>query len=319
MSTSQDFEFFEAGAAESSQVFELWCSVFSWSDETKKIISDRLQAGFRAGTVRLPAVRFRRTGALAAALRLEYWTFPGKENDKDERVVHVGEVAVLPEYQGCGIGTFLMEHTVELLKKDVPCADYAFLGGYTGFYSRFGFRPVDAAPRLEVPLAPERGGTKRFSILERLPRPEAGVFRPFSPETDGESVIQLQRPGSGERKFDRATLEREFIFRKNYFEQDCFVVPEKNGKLSGYLFRCDSGIYSFGFSKEEIRDQLLSEAFHRIGATGSSTLSISGNLDQSEIWLREKQIPFRKISPVGGICSSMRLQLKDRPDDPGRS
>ena len=306
---SQDFEFFEAGPEFQDRIFRLWCDVFtSWDDGTKRIIADRLNAGFRAGTVRTPAVRLRSSGALIAALRLEYWNFAGEFPGQIRRGVHVGEVAVRPEFQGRGVGTLLMKHTVRLLKNSVPPPDFAFLGGYTGFYRRLGFLPVDGAPRLVVPLSPERGGVKRFPILDRLRRPDAGSIRKFSPEKDGEAVMKLQTPAQGETVIDADMLDREFIFRSAREELDCFVTPAQ-GETEGFLFRCGNGIYNSGFGNEDATETLLSEAFFRIAATGAEEISITGNKTVCEKWLRMKQLPFRRISPVGGICSAMRLDL----------
>lgn len=310
---SQDFEFFEAGPEFQAQIFRLWCDVFtSWDEETKRIIADRLNAGSRAGTVRTPAVRLRSSGTLIAALRLEYWNFAGEFPGQIRRGVHVGEVAVRPEYQGCGVGTLLMEQAVRLLKNSVPRPDFAFLGGYTGFYRRFGFLPVDGTPRLVVPLAPERGGTKRFPVLDRLRRPDAGSIREFLPGKDGETIIKLQTPAPGETVIDADMLDREFIFRSACEELDCFVTPAQ-GEAEGFLFRCGSTIYNSGFRNDEAGERLLSEAFFRIAATGAEEISITGNKTVCEKWLRMNQLPFRRVSPVGGICSAMRLEL-DRAD-----
>ena len=307
---SQDFDFFEAGPEFQARIFRLWCDVFtSWDEETQRIIADRLSAGFRAGTVRTPAVRLRTNGELVAALRLEYWNFAGKLPGQARKGVHVGEVAVRPEYQGCGVGTLLMEHTVRLLRNSVPRPDFAFLGGYTGFYRRFGFLPVDSAPRLAVPLSPERGGTKRFPVLDRLSRPDAGSIREFLPEKDGEAVIKLQTPVPEEAVIDADMLNREFIFRNARAELDCFVTPTQ-GEAEGFLFRCGNTIYNSGFRNDEAGERLLSEAFFRIAATGAEEISITGNKTVCEKWLRMKQLPFRRISPVGGVCSAMRLELE---------
>ena len=311
MNICQDIEFFDAAQEASREAFELWRAVFtSWSEETCSIIADRLQSGLRAGTVRLPAVRLRREGKLIAALRLEYSSYAGPVKGEFRRGVHVGEVAVSPELQSCGAGTFLMEKTVELLKEETPGADFACLGGYVNFYRRFGFVPVDGVVRLELPLTPERGGTKRFPLPERLPRPESALIRPFDPAADGGAVTELQKAAPGERIFDRKMLEREFIFRKATSELDCFVTPGADGKPCGYLFRSGSGIYSMGYTDSKTRDILFAEALHRIADSGAQSLTVSCDPDGTEAYFREKQLPFRRIAAVGGICSAMKLELK---------
>ena len=307
---SRDFECFEPGPELRTQVFRLWERVFaSWSGETKKIIADRLEAGFRAGTVRTPAVRLRKTGQLIAALRLEAWRFAAEVPGEAETGVHVGEVAVLPEFQGQGAGTLLMDYAVRLLKETEPRPDFAFLGGYTGFYGRFGFRSEDSPSRLEIPLAPERGGVRRFPVTDRLPQADPGLFRPFLPETDGESVMKLQTPAPGERIIDADMLKREFIFRRSCDELACFVTPAQ-GPPRGFVFLCGNSIYNSGFADEKVRDLLLSEALRRIAATGAAAAVISANTAPCEAYCRARQLPFRRLFPVGGLCSAMRLDLR---------
>ena len=127
MSTCQDFEFFEAGPEWQEKILKLWRQVFvSWSDETAEIIADRLNSGFLTGTVRLAAVRNRRTGELIAAVRLEDAMFAGNSGE-DRKGIHVGEVAVLPAYQGCGAGTFLMKNAMALIKEVPRDGSFAFL------------------------------------------------------------------------------------------------------------------------------------------------------------------------------------------------
>ena len=51
----------------------------------------------------------------------------------------VGEVSTLPEFQGKGYGSALMRDVVEWMRKNNY--DMSRLGGYAGFYSRFGYVP----------------------------------------------------------------------------------------------------------------------------------------------------------------------------------
>ncbi len=63
---------------------------------------------------------------------------------------YVKDVAILPEYQGKGIGKKLMEHMIAYVKKQLPPSWRVSLElisskGKEGFYSKFGFeeRPSD--------------------------------------------------------------------------------------------------------------------------------------------------------------------------------
>lgn len=55
----------------------------------------------------------------------------------------VVDVAVVPEYQGRGIGTRIMERLMDWLEDNAPPSAYVSLvADVQGFYERFGFDPV---------------------------------------------------------------------------------------------------------------------------------------------------------------------------------
>lgn len=308
MSTYQDFEFFEAGPEWQEKILKLWRQVFvSWSDETAEIIADRLNSGFLTGTVRLAAVRKRQTGELVAALRLEDAVFAGSSGE-DQKGIHIGEVAVLPEFQGCGVGTFLMENAMTLIKNAPRNGTFAFLGGYVNFYRRFGFERVEGHTFFEVRLAPERGGTGRFPVLKRIPRPAADMLRQLNFSQDKEQILSLQPRIPGQRIFNSEIFDREFCLRKSCFELDCFVSPATEN-FNGYLFRCGSSIYNFSIQDETIAFSLLCEALHRIADDHCEKAVIGCNLELTEKFLRKYELPFSKISNSGGWCAQMRAKL----------
>lgn len=308
MSTCQDFEFFEAGPEWQEKILKLWRQVFvSWSDETAEIIADRLNSGFLTGTVRLAAVRNRRTGELIAAVRLEDAMFAGNSGE-DRKGIHVGEVAVLPAYQGCGAGTFLMKNAMALIKEVPRDGSFAFLGGYANFYRRFGFERAGGQTFLEVRLTPERGGTRRFPVLERIPRPPAEMVRKLNFVEDRKQILFLQPRIPGQRVFTREIFDREFCLRKSCFELDCFVSPASEN-FKGYLFRCGNTVYSFSIQDAGIAASLLCEALHRIAEDHCDKAVISCNLEFAENFLKQYELPFSKISSSGGLCSQMRMEL----------
>ncbi|MDR1821054.1 MAG: GNAT family N-acetyltransferase [Oscillospiraceae bacterium] len=60
---------------------------------------------------------------------------------------YIEHVVVLPEYQGRGIGTRLMEHVVAALNRSIPkgqglSAALTSAPGKEGFYTKFGFSPI---------------------------------------------------------------------------------------------------------------------------------------------------------------------------------
>lgn len=63
----------------------------------------------------------------------------------------VGPISVLPEHQGCGIGSRLMRHGLEELRRRGAAG--CVLVGEPAFYGRFGF--VQAAPLLLPEVPPE--------------------------------------------------------------------------------------------------------------------------------------------------------------------
>ena len=130
MNTYQDFEFFIATIDDKDEIFALWRQVFqSWSDDTALIIKDRLNSGFLSDTVIIPAVRKKDNNKIIAAARLELFSFADAKKHEVKFGIHVGEVAVLQDFQGTGLGTFLMENTVGILKNNPWNATFAFLGG----------------------------------------------------------------------------------------------------------------------------------------------------------------------------------------------
>ena len=61
---------------------------------------------------------------------------------------HVVDMAVLPEYQGCGLGTAVLEHLLDTIRSEAPPGAYVSLmadGPGQSLYARHGF--VDHAPR----------------------------------------------------------------------------------------------------------------------------------------------------------------------------
>ena len=309
MNTYQDFEFFIATIDDKDEIFALWRQVFqSWSDDTALIIKDRLNSGFLSDTVIIPAVRKKDNNKIIAAARLELFSFADAKKHEVKFGIHVGEVAVLQDFQGTGLGTFLMENTVEILKNNPWNATFAFLGGYTKFYSRFGFEPILNNTQIEIKLTPERGGTKRFSVIDRIEKNNNFTYRKLDVNQDFNDFYLLQPWIENQRIFTENIFNREFTFRKDCFELDCNVYPV-TGKLESYLFYYGNCIYSFSIKQETVTDMFLRETIHKMYNNGFETIVVTCNIDFMEKYLQENCIPYRKITSHGALCSQMRLDL----------
>lgn len=102
----------------------------------------------------------------------------------------VGEVAVRPERQGEGLGTYFMQELLRLLPQDgFHCSR---LGGLMKFYRRFGYEPFPRRyVQIEVqPLAAELKGVSWAERLALAPELQARV-RPCDPHGDHASVERL--------------------------------------------------------------------------------------------------------------------------------
>lgn len=128
-------------------------------------------------------------GAIVGCARVgKDWLYVGRSQIlKGE----VGHVAVKPERQGQGIGTKMMQHIVEHMRREG--FHLSRLGGLMKFYSRFGYEPFlrryvhIPVPRLEKEL---RG--HRWRDLLDFSDPFLAYVRPYHPQRDYEAVHHLR-------------------------------------------------------------------------------------------------------------------------------
>lgn len=147
----------------------------------------------------------------------------------------VGEVAILPAYQGKGYGARLMSKTVVWMRE--AGFHLSRLGGYAAFYRRFGWTSF---PRgfVEFPLSGlrSRGG---LTGPEALSRAEAypGRIRPYDPATDFEARARLycafNRNRTGARPHEAS---RPPAPDANWRPNPWRVVYEEAGDVLAFLF-----------------------------------------------------------------------------------
>jgi len=152
----------------------------------------------------------------------------------------VGEVAILPTYQGKGYGSRLMSETVAWMRE--AGFHLSRLGGYAAFYRRFGWAPF---PRgfVEFPLSGlrSRGG---FTDPEVMLKPGAcpGRIRPYDPATDFEAHTRLycafNRNRTGARPHEAS---RPPAPDANWKPNPWRVVYEEAGDVLAFLFAAASG------------------------------------------------------------------------------
>jgi putative acetyltransferase len=129
------------------------------SDHTEHLIVERLRAA-KALTVSLVAVDERGIVGYVACSPIK---IDGRSGDW----VGLGPIAVLPDAQRRGIGTRLMQLTIQTLRRN-GCGGVVLLGD-PEYYRRFGF---EMTRKLDLPNAP---ATHFLSLVLRSPEPEGIV------------------------------------------------------------------------------------------------------------------------------------------------
>ena len=162
----------------------------------------------------------------------------------------VGEVSTLPEFQGKGYGSALMRDVVKWMSEHNY--EMSRLGGYAGFYSRFGYVPF---PRrfVEFTLESVKAGASTISAEEMYRPPEGlpGIVRSYDAD-DSFRRDELYQIFNGERSGamvrDLNPLQSSVRLRKaaktsaTPLLSDPFrLVYEVDGIVEGYLFATDYG------------------------------------------------------------------------------
>jgi len=163
----------------------------------------------------------------------------------------VGEVSTLPEFQGEGYGSALMRDVVEWMRENEY--DMSRLGGYAGFYSRFGYVPF---PRrfVEFSLESVKAGASTISAEEMYCPPEGlpGIVRSYDADYDSirrDELYQIfngERSGAIVRDFNpphpSSPIPKSVKAPATPSLSDPFrLVYEVDGIVEGYLFATDYG------------------------------------------------------------------------------
>jgi predicted N-acetyltransferase YhbS len=223
----------------------------------------------------------------------------------------VGEVSVLPEFQGKGYGSALMRDVVQWMR-DNDC-DISRLGGSSIFYRRFGYIPF---PRRSVvfPIEPVHAGADIVSVEEifRLPEGLPGKVRPYDASRDAvrkdelHQIFNKGRSGSIVRDFDPNAQLPSRPSSPNPLR----IVYEADGIVEGYLFAGDDGRsigdVAFNPSCPDAFVGLMKQILHVAAERGVNSASSCLPFDAAVLpILTGANIAFTLIERQGGRASNM--------------
>ena len=303
-------DFKMAKPSDASGLMELWKAAFpAHSERQRDVLRDCLEAGLISGAknVLLAMEKERIVGSVMNTL--SKITLDGVEFD----VASVGEVAVSPELQGCGVGGKLMLGNNQLLKENGIVL--ARLGGLSKFYSRFEFERVPSY-FWKLPLNDFSGGARRIPYSEILDTTQENVsgIRNFDLRKDFKACrsvsSEYQKDLNGAVVHTDA-YEKYEKSRSNPSELKRRVL-EKNGQVKAFLFSYGEGgstIYDYGCAansesslaalfKKHLRDSLNAG----LAEVTIANLARDGRLMRI---LQTEDIPFIENCTHSTISSSM--------------
>jgi predicted N-acetyltransferase YhbS len=227
----------------------------------------------------------------------------------------VGDVAVLPEYQGKGYGSKLMENTVLWMRKEKY--DLSRLGGLVKFYSRFGYIRF---PRRYIEIIVGTKARAGADIMEEgeIPIDEKlkSKIRLFDPEKDFSSYVELVE--KFEERYNGSLLREKPLKAKDIVGPLFFVFVE-DGKVVGYFSGCryekDLGgpegmltIYNIGYEWERpyVLKALVSYINNLGYREGIKRITIRLPFDPEIIkTISETPVRFQVIETYGGTSGNM--------------
>ena len=223
----------------------------------------------------------------------------------------VGEVSVLPEFQGKGYGSALMHDVVQWMRDNNY--DISRLGGYSIFYRRFGYVPF---PRrlVEFPIEPANVGANIISIEERFRSPEGlpGKVRPYDASRDAVRRDELYQLFNRERS---GSIVRDFnpnakLPKKSSVPNPLRIVYETNDTVEGYLSARNDGRsiseVTFNPSCPDAFVALIKQILHIAAERGTNSVSSRLPFEPTILSiLTEANIAFNLIERQGGHASNM--------------
>jgi len=228
----------------------------------------------------------------------------------------VGEVSVLPEYQGKGYGSKLMEDAILWMKKERY--DISRLGGLVKFYSRFGYIRF---PRRYIEITVGTKARAGASIVEEgeVPIDEKllSKIRAFDAEKDFTSYIDLVE--RFETRYNGSLVKEKPLTANDIEVGPLFFVFVEDGKVVGYFSGCmyekDLGgpegmltIYNIGYEWERpyVLKTLISYINNLGYREGIKRITIRIPFDPEIIkTISEIPVRFQVIETYGGTSGNM--------------
>ncbi|MFC1716128.1 GNAT family N-acetyltransferase [Candidatus Poribacteria bacterium] len=228
-------------------------------------------------------------------------------------IIHgdVGEVSVLPEFQGNGYGSALMTDVVQWMRDNGY--DISRLGGYSIFYRRFGYALF---PRrtIEFPIRSVHGGVRIISVEEMFRPPEGlpGEIRPYDASRDAirrDELYQMfnkGRTGAIIRNFNPNAKMPTTPSAPDPLR----IVYEANGVVEGYLFAGGSGetIHELVFnpSRPDAFTGVIKQILHVAAKNGVESITSRLPFDATILpILIQSTIAFELKESQGGYAGNM--------------
>ena len=154
---------------DAASIYIVHCAAFPTDAEARLV--DRLRDGGKATVSLIAEVGSKLVGHVL----FSPVTAAGPPASKDG--LGLAPVAVLPDYQSCGIGAMLIQHGLSACRE----ASYGFVVvlGHPGYYPRFGFRPAS-----DFGISNEYGADEAFMVIELAEGslPPKGSLIKYAPE-----------------------------------------------------------------------------------------------------------------------------------------
>ncbi|MBT3270871.1 GNAT family N-acetyltransferase [Candidatus Poribacteria bacterium] len=301
----QRFHFRSGVADDTEAIFEVMVRAFHVEENSDRWHSWHKLAVRDAGRFRVLEVEGRVLGV--AIIKPERLCVGSCEIVKAD----VGEVSVLPQFQGKGYGSALMRDVIQWMR-DNDC-DMSRLGGSAIFYRRFGYVPF---PRRSVvfPIEPVHAGADIVSVEEVFRPPEGlpGEVRPYDASRDAvrkdelHQLLHRGRSGSIVRDFHpNARLPS-----RPSSPDPLRIVYEADGIVEGYLSAGDDGRsigdVAFNPACPDAFVGLMKQILHVAAERGVDSATSCLPFDASILpILSGANIAFTLIERQGGRASNM--------------